>query len=60
VYLYRGPQEFVEQLERAVAEADAELRERRRAVAAQETWTKRAGELREAFRSLLAARPSGR
>ncbi len=60
VYLYVDPQEFVAQLERAVAEADPLQRERRRAVAAQETWTKRAGALREAFRSLLAARPSGR
>lgn len=60
VYLYRGPQEFVAQLERAVAEADPQKRQRRRAVAAQETWTKRAGLLREAFRALLTARPSGR
>lgn len=60
VYLYRSPQEFAAQLERAVAETGGEQRQRRRAVAAQETWTKRTEALREAFRSLLAARPSGR
>jgi hypothetical protein len=45
VYLADGPREFSAQVARAVGENDAARRERRMAIAQQESWTARAQQL---------------
>jgi polysaccharide pyruvyl transferase CsaB len=43
VYLYDNDEEFVEKIERALNEKDTELKEKRKAVAASNTWHERIG-----------------
>ena len=54
VYLYGNPTEFVRQLERAVAENDPDLQEKRIQVAHKESWGARVDQLTEAFQPLIA------
>lgn len=49
VYLAESPGEFAAQVGKALAEADSGLRARRRQVAGQESWTKRAEQVAEAI-----------
>ena len=53
VYLYSNTAQFVQQLEKAVAENDPSLRDKRIQVAHQESWGSRVDQLTEAFRPLL-------
>jgi glycosyltransferase involved in cell wall biosynthesis len=53
VYLYDNTPQFVQQLEKAVAENDSDSREKRIRVAHQESWGSRVDQLTQAFRPLL-------
>ncbi|HTF70113.1 MAG TPA: glycosyltransferase [Edaphobacter sp.] len=53
LYLYDQPGQFTEQLEKAVAEKDAFLRQSRIGIAHRESWNARVKQLSEAFLPLL-------
>jgi O-antigen biosynthesis protein len=57
VYLYGNTAQFVQQLEKAVAENDSALRENRIQVAHQESWSARVDQLIAALQPLLATTP---
>lgn len=52
VYVGGSPEEFAEQVGRALGEDDPVRREQRREIARRESWAARAGELSAAFKSL--------
>ena len=56
-YVARTPAEFAGSVRQAIEEDDAGRRKRRREVAAQESWTARAGALAERFRGFSADLP---